>query len=111
MSNVFSFVFNALESAYLHQFNNPKQYTKVETQKLMVSLSTKILDIERERFPCVDAKSKLEIMVTFSADFQVKITKSCEIDLYPENKHRIFGWPWFATFSQKEPFKIWTRIC
>jgi hypothetical protein len=81
---------------------------EVETQENLESLQRQILrqvhEAERDNL-------EPELMITFSADFQIKVDTYCQTNLYQKNHAREYmGWPWLSTMWQEEPFILWKRV-
>lgn len=77
---------------------------EVETKEQTDQLFRKILEGRIEG-------DDVELMVTFSPEFQMKIDMFTTVPLYAENNRRTcFGAPWFSVIGQEEAYKVWRRV-
>lgn len=79
---------------------------EVETGEKLNQLHRKIFEVEGGE----DEPSKVEMLLTLTVDFQLKIETYCTVDMYPQQKRKLFGWPWCVLADQDEAFKVWIRV-
>ena len=82
-------------------------HTEVETQERLDTLIREMCSLGQT---AAKENKGIEMMVTFSPDFQMKANELCTISLYG-NKHErlVNGFTWFTNMGQEEPYKIWIR--